>query len=295
MLSLIHIAVRHASSLNQTAFSRWSRVPSIGEFQRRNFIHLRYFQATNNRWRLSRPRQKYRSSDVTSVQTRDSSRRHSRALTRNGEAAKSRCSAYSSNKRSRYCAVILSNALLLLSAVAAPNYENATSLHSSIDMRNIGITANPCTQSQLIDTTGSALTNQRDPRQIMSTHWSQDQSTQKLRHRDFCANDEIPRFNTQLDINGIADATTYDVVSLTNTQALASNQQSRDLNRSVATGTSNNATRTQLTLAECILLALQNNRDLASGRLDQLTGEFSRQDAEDEFRLDPFVQRYGSA
>lgn len=47
------------------------------------------------------------------------------------------------------------------------------------------------------------------------------------------------------------------------------------------------ASHTKLTLAECIVLAVQNNRDLASGRLDQLVGEFFRQDAEDEFRLIP--------
>ena len=42
-----------------------------------------------------------------------------------------------------------------------------------------------------------------------------------------------------------------------------------------------------LTLAECILLAVQNNRDLASGRLDRLAHKLSLQDSEDEFRLTP--------
>ena len=40
----------------------------------------------------------------------------------------------------------------------------------------------------------------------------------------------------------------------------------------------------ELTLAECILLAVQNNRDLAAGRLDRLSGRLSLEDAEDEFR-----------
>lgn len=39
-----------------------------------------------------------------------------------------------------------------------------------------------------------------------------------------------------------------------------------------------------LTLAECILLAVRNNRDLAAGRLDRLVQTLSLEDAEDEFR-----------
>ena len=39
-----------------------------------------------------------------------------------------------------------------------------------------------------------------------------------------------------------------------------------------------------LTLADCILLAVQNNRDLAAGRLDRLAGRLSLEGAEDAFR-----------
>ena len=39
-----------------------------------------------------------------------------------------------------------------------------------------------------------------------------------------------------------------------------------------------------LTLAECILLAVRNNRDLAAGRLDRLAGRLSLEGAEDVFR-----------
>lgn len=50
-----------------------------------------------------------------------------------------------------------------------------------------------------------------------------------------------------------------------------------------------------LTLAECILLAVQNNRDLAAGRLDRLAGRLSLEGAEDTFRpaavLDVSVNR----
>ena len=42
-----------------------------------------------------------------------------------------------------------------------------------------------------------------------------------------------------------------------------------------------------LTLAECLVLAVRNNRDLAAGRLDRLAGRLSLEDAEDEFRLAP--------
>ena len=42
-----------------------------------------------------------------------------------------------------------------------------------------------------------------------------------------------------------------------------------------------------LTLAECLVLAVRNNRDLAAGRLDRLAGRLSLADAEDEFRLAP--------
>lgn len=47
------------------------------------------------------------------------------------------------------------------------------------------------------------------------------------------------------------------------------------------------ASERSLTLAECILLAVQNNRDLAAGRLDRLAQKLSLQDSEDEFRLTP--------
>ena len=43
----------------------------------------------------------------------------------------------------------------------------------------------------------------------------------------------------------------------------------------------------ELTLTEAILLAVQNNRDLAAGRLDRLAQKLSLQDSEDEFRLTP--------
>ncbi len=43
----------------------------------------------------------------------------------------------------------------------------------------------------------------------------------------------------------------------------------------------------ELTLAECIALAVRNNRDLAAGRLDRLAQKLSLQDAEDEFRPSP--------
>ena len=46
----------------------------------------------------------------------------------------------------------------------------------------------------------------------------------------------------------------------------------------------------ELTLAECILLAVQNNRDLAAGRLGGLSERLSLEDAEDEFRP---VPRFG--
>lgn len=45
----------------------------------------------------------------------------------------------------------------------------------------------------------------------------------------------------------------------------------------------------QLTLNEAILLAVQNNRDLATGRLDRLAQKLSLQDSEDEFRLTPGI------
>ena len=44
------------------------------------------------------------------------------------------------------------------------------------------------------------------------------------------------------------------------------------------------ATERDLTLAECILLAVRNNRDLAAGRLDRLAGRLSLEGAEDAFR-----------
>ena len=43
----------------------------------------------------------------------------------------------------------------------------------------------------------------------------------------------------------------------------------------------------QLTLAQCIELALRNNRYLAAGRLDRLAQQLSMEDAEDEFNLRP--------
>ncbi len=43
----------------------------------------------------------------------------------------------------------------------------------------------------------------------------------------------------------------------------------------------------ELTLTEAILLAVQNNRDLAAGRLDRLAQKLSLEDSEDEFRLTP--------
>lgn len=43
----------------------------------------------------------------------------------------------------------------------------------------------------------------------------------------------------------------------------------------------------RLTLAQCIELALRNNRYLAAGRLDRLAQQLSMQDAEDEFGLRP--------
>ncbi len=45
----------------------------------------------------------------------------------------------------------------------------------------------------------------------------------------------------------------------------------------------------QLTLAECILLAVENNRDLASSRLGRLTQRLSLEDAEDAFRPRPSI------
>ena len=44
-----------------------------------------------------------------------------------------------------------------------------------------------------------------------------------------------------------------------------------------------------LSLAECILLAVQNNRDLASGRLDRLAQKLSLEDVEDRFLPAPAV------
>ena len=41
----------------------------------------------------------------------------------------------------------------------------------------------------------------------------------------------------------------------------------------------------ELTLAECILLAIRSNRDLAAGRLNRLAARLSLEDAEDEFRI----------
>ena len=41
----------------------------------------------------------------------------------------------------------------------------------------------------------------------------------------------------------------------------------------------------EMTLAECIMLAIRSNRDLAAGRLDRLAGRLSREGAEDQFRL----------
>ena len=41
----------------------------------------------------------------------------------------------------------------------------------------------------------------------------------------------------------------------------------------------------ELTLAECITLAIRSNRDLAAGRLERLAAKLSRENAEDEFRL----------
>ena len=46
----------------------------------------------------------------------------------------------------------------------------------------------------------------------------------------------------------------------------------------------------ELTLAECVLLAIRNNRDLAAGRLDRLAARLSLEDAEDEFRLAATVE-----
>ena len=43
----------------------------------------------------------------------------------------------------------------------------------------------------------------------------------------------------------------------------------------------------ELTLAECILLAVRNNRDLAAGRLDRLAQKLSLEDSEDAFRPAP--------
>ena len=43
----------------------------------------------------------------------------------------------------------------------------------------------------------------------------------------------------------------------------------------------------ELTLAECILLAVRNNRDLATGRLDRLAQKLSLEDSEDAFRPAP--------
>ena len=45
----------------------------------------------------------------------------------------------------------------------------------------------------------------------------------------------------------------------------------------------------ELTLAECILLAVRNNRDLATGRLDRLAQGLSLEDSEDVFRPAPAV------
>ena len=41
----------------------------------------------------------------------------------------------------------------------------------------------------------------------------------------------------------------------------------------------------ELTLAECILLAIRSNRDLAAGRLSRLAARLALEDAEDEFRI----------
>ena len=43
----------------------------------------------------------------------------------------------------------------------------------------------------------------------------------------------------------------------------------------------------ELTITEAILLAVQNNRDLAAGRLDRLAQKLSLEDSEDEFRPTP--------
>ena len=43
----------------------------------------------------------------------------------------------------------------------------------------------------------------------------------------------------------------------------------------------------ELTLAECVLLAVRNNRDLAAGRLDRLAQKLSLEDSEDVFRPAP--------
>ena len=45
----------------------------------------------------------------------------------------------------------------------------------------------------------------------------------------------------------------------------------------------------ELTLAECILLAVRNNRDLAAGRLDRLAQKLSLEESEDVFRPAPAV------
>ena len=45
----------------------------------------------------------------------------------------------------------------------------------------------------------------------------------------------------------------------------------------------------ELTLTECVLLAVRNNRDLATGRLDRLAQKLSLEDSEDMFRPAPTV------
>ncbi|MYI06458.1 MAG: TolC family protein [Gemmatimonadetes bacterium] len=54
-----------------------------------------------------------------------------------------------------------------------------------------------------------------------------------------------------------------------------------------AAGPASASLERELTLAECIALAVRNNRDLAAGRLDRLAQKLSLQDAEDEFRPSP--------
>ncbi|MDD9982786.1 MAG: TolC family protein [Gammaproteobacteria bacterium] len=54
-----------------------------------------------------------------------------------------------------------------------------------------------------------------------------------------------------------------------------------------AAGPASASSERELTLAECIALAIRNNRDLAAGRLDRLAQKLSLQDAEDQFRPSP--------